>query len=376
MAGQATSTDRRVVTIGVATMVVFLLIGVGSAAVFSRPACRLVAPSVAAAPVAYDTANLGDAFADDVALAGFVSAVEALSGTPAKVVAAEEINRFTLFGDQVAAIGTQVLVFDATANVHSRITFRDGHALGSGAVLYAVTITNPDSGQADAVQPFTPDGSALTCVELALVSSPLAFVKDAADGEVLFLRADEDGDDPFLEVRDPDSGRRLTVPLELQVGSAGTHGVRTQAVLHPDMIVATQAITERLDATAVWGIDRTDGQIRFAWSAATVREAFGVAYEGTLGVRLRGNDVVLTLTDDALAAGPFVVSLEDGTLTSFTGSDPLFDGHERYASVLTEHPDILLRGVHTLDDTDLLLLQTPANMVIVRVGSTAGEETS
>lgn len=367
MQAQAKSSDRRILTIGVTTMVVFLLVGVGSAAVFSRPACRLVAPTVSA----YDVTTNSDWYGNDDALTRFADALTAFSSQPVNVVTASGVDRFTVLGDGVAAVGSKALVFDASAHVQSLITFSDADVVGSGDILYAVNIANPASGQVDAMQPFVQNGSALTCVELALVSTPLAFVKDAADGEVLFMRADEDGDEPFAEVRDAKTGRRLSIPLDLSVGSAGQHGIRTSGVLHPEVIVVTQQLTENADTTVVWGIDRQDGRIIFELTAATVGEALALHGEEVLTVRLWGEEIVLSVSNtdaDRLVNG-VTVAPDSGALTPNIAEHPLTVARARYATILAEHPDIELRDLHTLGGRDLLLVQTPTQAVIMLVAA-------
>lgn len=366
MAGQAKSSDRRVLTIGVITMVVFLLIGVGSAVVFARPACRLVAPTFVALDVTVDGANgpLVGSGNDD--LVAFVTAMDQAFAGDVTAVDAAGTERLTRFGARLAAVGTSVLMFDDMNRPSGQINFQEAAVVGSGDVLYALALTNPTSGQIDALQPIDRDLTVGTCVELALVSTPLAFFLDAADGEVLLLRSDEDGQDPFVEVRDPDAGRRLDIPVDLTVGSAGQHGVRTAGVFYRDIIVFTQALTDAADDTVVWGIDRTDGSMRFTISAGQVRDAANVAGEVALPVQQNSDGVALVIADDD-GAVVLDIAPADGALTVATGTDPSQAATQRYAAVLAQHPKVTVRDVVAHGRTDVLLVSSGEHTIVLHV---------
>lgn len=355
------SNDRRTLTIGTVAMVVFLLIGVGSAAVFARPSCRLVSPAF----VALDTTNDGQSVLMDAALDAYVSDL-AGSGSAVRVFDAPGADSLTVFGERLAAIGTETLLFDTANRLAAQITFRDGRVVGSGDVLYAVVLANPTSGQVDAVQPIDDKLNARTCVELALVSTPLAFLLDASDGEILFLRADEDGDDPFIEVRDPDVGRRLSVPVELAVGSAGRHGVRTSGVLTGDMIVFAQSALEAPDGTALWGIDRATGEVLFTVGHGTLRTHTGFSGDFSVDVRLHDDAVVVAVTQDTVTNDMFL-GLEDGSLTTpitVSAKQALFVAYQPDAQ---KHPDVDVRDVRQMDGYDVLLVDAGRQTVVVFV---------
>lgn len=366
MAGQAKSSDRRVLTIGVITMVVFLLIGVGSAVVFARPACRLVAPTFVALDVTVDGANDPLVASGNEDLVAFVTDVNQVFAGDVWAVNAPGTERLTVFGGRLAAVGTSVLMFDGMNRPTGQINFKEAAVVGGGDVLYALALTNPTSGQIDAIQPIDRDLNVGTCVELALVSTPLAFFVDAADGEVLLLRSDEDGEDPFVEVRDPDVGRRLDIPVDLTVGSAGQHGVRTAGVFYGDIIVFTQALTDATDDTVVWGIDRTDGSMRFTVSAEQVRDAANIAGEVALPVRLNGDGVALVIADDDGVVLLDIASA-DGALTVTTDTDPSQVATQRYAAVLSQHPKVTVRDIVTHGSTDVLLVTSGEHTIVLHV---------
>jgi len=366
MDGKAKSNDRRILTIGVTTMVVFLLIGVGSAALFARPTCRLVAPTFVAFDQVTDRDNDSLAVVGNDDLVAFVADVNQAFEGDVTAVDAVGTDRLTLFSERLAAVGTSVLLFDDMNRPTGEIIFRQATVVGGGDTLYALALTNPTSGQIDALQPIDRDLGARTCVELALVSTPLAFFLDAADGEVLLLRSDEDGDDPFVEVRDPELGRRLNIPVDLTFGSAGQHGVRTAGLFYRDIIVFTQALTDAPGDTVMWGIDRNDGSVRFTISAQQVRDAANIEGELALPVRLNGDGLALVLAADDRTV-LLDIAPGDGALTVATDTDPLQAAVARYAAVLSQHPEVTVRDVVALGSTDVLLVSSGEHTIVLHV---------
>lgn len=315
------SADRRVITIGAVSMVVFLLIGVGSAAVFARPACRLVAPTVNTNAVAYDL-DL------EPAVRRLVDELDVFATVA--VMPAEGIRQLVPFGDGVAAIGSRIVSFDATLRPYATVTFRNATVVGSGPVLYALNVTNDTTGQVDALQPIDDTLTARTCVELALVSTPLAFLRDAADGDVLLLRADEDGEDPFVELRDPDVGRRLELPVELAVGSAGQHGLRTSGVLLRDQVAFAQQLSAGAgEDTALWMFDRDSGAPVSTLAAATIRAAAGFNDDTDVSLTLSRDDDQLVVTVNGTYR--FTVAPDTGVLAAYTSPQQRLPG--TYAGV-------------------------------------------
>lgn len=357
----ATSNDRRVVTIGAVTMVVFLLIGVGSAAVFARPSCRAVAPTVTPASERFATTIQTDTLTDP-ALVAFVAALEADATVTA--FSGEGLTDLAQFGDGVAALGRTLFTFDALVEPSASVTFRNGTVVGSGAILYALAVANDVTNQIDALQPLDATLSAQTCVELALVSTPLAFFRDAADGEVMLLRADEDGDDPFVEVRDPFVGRRLELPVTLRIGSAGQHGARTSGVLTPDSIVFAQNVSDTADdATALWMFDRNTGAEIATLTGGQIRDVTN--RDGELALRLTqlGNDPVLFVNDTVR----FDV-LQDGNTLTLEASPPAAVGQGMYAELAeTFARDFVSLSHVTHQNGEMFLVDTGESQVLLRV---------
>lgn len=354
--------DRRVLTIGVVTMVLFLLVGVGSAVVFARPDCRLLAPTADAAPQVYDGADVAEVF-DEPSLIRFVDALDT-SGT-VTVMDAAGTNQVVRFGDGIVAQGERLIALDPTLTPISTIRFRDAMVVGSGETVYAFVPVNATTGQIDALQPIRADLTTGTCVELALVSTPLAFFKDAADGEALLLRADEDGGDPFLEVRDTATGRRYSTPVSLTVGSAGQHGARTSGALHDDLVVFTQDVTDGTDnEIVVWGLNRTDGSVRFTVTADVLKSAVGVPIEGDLEL-VRTETELMLLVD---GRDMFTIGSATGELTRrdtyIDGMAPIWNYPE---PVLAAAEDVLFYGVVAHTTGDVFLVHAPPHTVLVTV---------
>jgi len=371
--GTAVSSDRRTLRIGATTMVLFLLVGVGSAALFSRPSCRLITPTVAAAPAISDAASVAEDFADPW-LTDVVTAIAQVTGETVEIVDVGGASaRLAAFGDGLAALGNRVVVLDADLLPRAVVTVRDGFVYGSGSVLYAAVVANRETRQVDAIQPINTDLTALTCVELSLVSTPLAFLRDADAGEVLFLRSDEDGDDPFIEVRDSVVGRRLNVPVTLRVGSAGQHGVRTSGALHPDVVMFTQNVVDDLTSeTVVWGIDRVDGRVRFTLSADELRAAVTTDGEFDLRVFRLGDAVILEVMGEETFYFYFNVSVADGALTAATFEQTREPSLAQLESVIGQFKDdevqAFLVGSVAHPNGDVLLVQSPQHTVMLIVG--------
>jgi hypothetical protein len=104
------------------------------------------------------------------------------------------------------------------------VTLGAGTPVGSGLHLYSLALTNPLTGQVDALQPLDEELEGLTCQDTALVGSPLAFHLAASDGQLLVLRVEEDGDEPELELRDPVAGQVWAAGLRLPTAPAGLTG--------------------------------------------------------------------------------------------------------------------------------------------------------
>ena len=258
--------DRRTLVLGVLAMVGLVLVGVVSASLFAGSACEDIAPAVAAPPaVGSDPELLADALGspaaeqlaairvqlDDLAATlGPVTGVAAVPGATGLAATAEGV---AVLGDGIVALGGSGDRADAAVSLGT------GTAVGDGPHLYSLALTNPLTGQVDALQPLDADLGGLTCQDTALVGSPLAFHLAAGDGQLLLLRIDEDGDDPELELRDPVAGQVWSTRLVLPMAPAGLAGARLTAGMGPNVIVAGTRTTPGEDAPVLTAVDRRDG---------------------------------------------------------------------------------------------------------------------
>lgn len=262
--------DRRTLTIGALAMVVLILIGVVSGAVFARSACDDIGPSVVAAPVAStEAAALRDVVpALDAEERGrWQEQLELLAaqlGPVTGVADASGAGRLQATDRGPAAVGATVVQLGPSGSeVVAAAEVGSGTVVGSGAHLYSLALPNPLTGQVDALQPLDADLSGLTCVDTALVGSPLAFQLDAGDGQVLLLRIEEDGDEAELELRDPVAGQVWGSELELPAAPAGLAGARLTAGLGPDVILAGTRTNPDEEAPVLTAVARTDGAPRW-----------------------------------------------------------------------------------------------------------------
>jgi hypothetical protein len=336
--------DRRTLVIGASAMVALVLVGVVSAQLFARGGCaRVISPEPA-------TIAAGDAapevIVDDVLGpvdgARAVDIVEQAAGSP--VVAAFPVGE----ADGVAALdgglvttGRTVTSFDETLTPVATAT-TDDLVVGDGRVVFAVTVPNDLTGQADAFVPL--DGSDLdvgTCVDTAVVGSPFAFLLDAGDDELLLFRADEDGGGPHLQLRDAAAATAWEARLTLPVGPPGTLAERLTARLGPDAVVAARRVgpQEETDTPALVAVSRADGTPRFEQRGDDLAEAAGldpaepirwqVAAVGRETVLVHGRpdpqDVPETEEGEALQHGSLLVlDLDSGAPTAtVSGVGPL-----------------------------------------------------
>jgi hypothetical protein len=270
------SADRRTLTIGAIAMVLLILVGVVSGALFARSACADISPTIVAAPIAGAELGLLRAVAPGLTpdgQAGWQEELELLSGElgPVTGIAATGgAGRLTATATGPVTLGETIVQLDATGSrVPHAAEVGTGIVVGDGEHLYSLALTNLLTGQVDALQPLDAELGGMTCVDTALVGSPLAFHLDAADGELLVLRIEEDGDDAELELRDPVAGRVWAADLELPSAPAGLAGARLTAGLGPEVVVAgtrtspgetapVLAAVARTDATPRWQVTRDD----------------------------------------------------------------------------------------------------------------------
>ena len=285
-------------------MVGLILLGAVSGALFARSACADIGPSAVTLPVTVTGTAAGPPVPEQLAtLLPDAAATELAALDRGLAVLADHLGVVTGFalasGAQEltattlgpVAVGSEVVQLAASgAPARTAVSLGSGTAVGSGAHLYSLALTNALTGQVDALQPLDAELGGLTCVDTALVGSPLAFHLDAGGGQLLLLRIDEDGDDPELELRDPVAGRVWGADLTLPTAPAGLAGARLTAGLGPELIVAgtrtgpgepapVLTAVARDDGTPRWSLDRDDLAaigIELSSSAATRAEVIAV----------------------------------------------------------------------------------------------------
>jgi hypothetical protein len=272
--------DRRTLMIGVLAMVGLVLIGVVSGSLFARSACADIAPQAAVAPAASgDLELLVDALGPVPAdqLAAIRSQLDELTGVLGPVTGVAAVpgaSGLAATGQGVAVVGSGVVALTGPGDsVDGAVSLGTGTAVGDGPHLYSLALTNPLTGQVDALQPLDASLTGLTCQDTALVGSPLAFHLAAGDGQLLLLRIDEDGDDPELELRDPVAGQVWSSPLLLPMAPAGLAGARLTAGLGPEVVVAGTRTTPGEDAPVLTAVDRRDGSPRWSLQRAELAAA-------------------------------------------------------------------------------------------------------
>ncbi len=272
--------DRRTLVIGGLAMVGLVLVGVVSGSLFAGSACDDITPTAVTLPSAGgDLALLADVLEglddDEVtALGAELTALTGELGSITGVAAAPGATSLAATADGVASLGDQVATLRAPGDLATAaVTLGSGTPVGSGAHLYNLALTNPLTGQVDALQPLDAELAGLTCQDTALVGSPLAFHLAAGDGQLLVLRIEEDGDEPELELRDPVAGRVWAAELPLPAAPAGLAGARLTAGLGPELVLAGTRTTPGEDAPVFTAVARADGAA--LWSLD--REALEVA---------------------------------------------------------------------------------------------------
>ncbi len=251
-------------------MVALVGVGVVSGALFATSACDDIAPEAAAAGSAgSDPAGAGIDLARaaglterelDEAVTTLVGPLGALTGV-AEVTGASGLASGPT-GPVALGSTTTILGADGSA-IEASAAVADGTVVGSGETLYGLALTNELTGQVDALQPLDTELRGLTCVDTALVGSPLAFHLDAGRGELLLLRVEEDGEEPMLELRDPVAGRVWAADLELATAPAGLAGARLTARMGHDLVVAGTRVHPGDEAPALTAVARADGGARW-----------------------------------------------------------------------------------------------------------------
>ena len=284
--------DRRVVITALVVMVALVVFGVGFGSLFAATNCRQLRPieldvsassAVPPATVGSDVAALLAAQGVDATV---LAATEQLLGpaTVAIPLALDGPIRITLDPAGVLVTGDGALLVGSDGRLVAGVGFRRPiTVVGDGSAVYALVVGNSITGQVDALRPLLPgaDGfTAGTCVDTSAVGSPLSFLHDARDGNLLGLRTDEDGSEAVLELRDPTRGRVWATVIELPRAPAGLQGSRTSGAIGPDTVVMARRIGVLIDdpsiadqGAAVQGFARSDGTVRWTLTPDDVRAA-------------------------------------------------------------------------------------------------------
>lgn len=314
--------DRRTLVIAASAMVGLILVGVVSSSLFASPVCNRLSPQpMSPSPQAEaDPSQLAAQPTDAGASTDAISALGTVFGTPTGAAGADGSDRLAVVSGGVAMLGDHAVVLDADgARVRAAATFDAATVRGSGEVIYALALVNELTGQVDALQPLDASLAALTCVETATVNTPLAFHLDAADGELLLLRTDEDGSEPQVQLRDASNGVVWETDMVLGQAPAGVLGARTTAALGESVIVGRRASTGDRDP-ALLALGLRDGEVLWQRRADELEGVFDEDVHRFLDVIAVHDDVaVVVVTDDVGDDGGgdsevVTVSLDDGAV--------------------------------------------------------------
>ncbi len=368
--------DRRVVITALVVMIALVLFGVGFGGLFGATNCRQLRPvdlditSAAVASPVTSSEGIAELLADQGVGRAALTAGEGLLGpvTLAVPVVLDAPLRIGPHRSGVLVTGDGAMLVALEGDVLAGVSFRRAvTVVGDGSAVYALVVGNTITGQVDALRPLLPgvDGFVPgTCVDTSAVGSPLSFLHDARDGNMLGLRTDEDGSDAVLELRDPTRGRVWAPVLELPRAPAGLQGARTSGVIGTDTIVLARRFgTDLTDPTsddeghALQAFSRTDGALLWTLGPSDVRAVLPADLAAVATLRLEvahvgaGRALVTVAPDvaaDALLPPPvhgplgrlgppdertltLEVALADGTiLATATGASPVGrDGPER-----------------------------------------------
>jgi hypothetical protein len=359
-------------------MIALVLFGVGFGGLFGATNCRQLRPTdldvSAAAFVSPVTSgeDIAALLAEHGVDAATLAASEALLGpvTLALPVVLDAPLRLGAHSAGVLVTGDGAMLVASEGDVLAGVSFRrDITVVGDGSAVYALVVGNAITGQVDALRPLLPEVDGFvpgTCVDTSAVGSPLSFLHDARDGNMLGLRTDEDGSDSVLELRDPTRGRVWAPAVEFPRAPAGLQGARTSGVIGPDTVVLARRFGVDLidgasddEGHALQAFARSDGTLRWTLGTEDVRAALPPDLAETPALRLEvahvdGERTLVTVAPDVAADallpppvhGPLGVldppdartitleiALEDGSVLSSTmGGAPIGrDGPEREA---------------------------------------------
>ena len=263
--------DKRVLIIGLVTMVVLLAVGVTGAALFTASACNDIELQRAADRAAgTDSATLLDELEIGGELAqrldGTLEDLEAAFGPITGVADVGDATDLVALDGVAGAIGADrvTVVAGAGSSVLAGATFDEpAQVVGSGGQLFSLALVNPLTGQVDALAPVSPALDAGTCVDTAVVGEPFAFHLDAGDGELLLFRVEEDAAFPEVELRDGSDGRRWITPLDVPVAPPGILAERISGGLGENLVVAARRVIPGETEPVAVALGRGDGQARW-----------------------------------------------------------------------------------------------------------------
>jgi len=296
--------DRRVVGIALLVMVGLVVFGVGFGALFAATNCRQLRPVDLALDGAADARPALGADARALVMTQGVTpealaTVESVLGPVALAVPVvlEAPLRLGPHPAGVLVTGDGAVLVGADGRTLAGVTFRRPvTVVGDGSAVYALVVGNTITGQVDALRPLVPGADGFTtgtCVDTSAVGSPLSFLHDAREGNLLGLRTDEDGTDVVLELRDLNRGRVWAPVVTLPRAPAGLHGARTSGAIGPDAIVMARRIGVLLDdpgrddeGEALLALDRSDGRVRWSMAPAELRAVLPAALADVATLRL------------------------------------------------------------------------------------------
>jgi hypothetical protein len=318
-------------------VVALILVGIVSGALFARSACAGIGPGTIAARATSDLGAVVDAafngLADDERDA-IIDAVTQLAGQLGPVTGVADVTgaeALAAVDGGVAAVGTITTVLDEGGG-DARSTAElgeDATVVGGGDSLYSLALVNPLTGQVDALQPVDLDLAGGTCVDTALVGSPLAFYLDAGEGQLALFRAQEDADDPELELRDPIAGRLWAAELEVVTAPPGVLGEWVTARLGPGQVVVARRSAPDEAQPVVVGLDRRDGSVRWAIDRAELAELLPPSAPARTEVLLSSSELIALRVAAETAEG----IPDANATTTLAGLDPA-DGSLLWTSEL------------------------------------------
>jgi hypothetical protein len=377
-AGDASSGDRRTLVIGAVTMVALVAIGVVSGSLFAGSACRGLAPTALPPVASSDLDTVVAAAFPEVGTETTEELVESITelagslGPMAGVVAAPGAERLAVVDGGIGIVGTTTTIVADGTGVTSAGFDATTTVLGGGGSLYALALTNPLTGQVDALQPVDLGLAPGTCVDTAVVGSPLAFVLDAGGGQLALLRVGEDGGDAELELRDPVAGRVWAAPLEVPPAPAGVLGEWSTGAIGDDLVVVAQRTRPAGEEPVVLAVERRSGTTRWELDRAVLGLAADTAARQVTVLHADRDVVVVAFTPAADGPGSDEPGAGGLGLAAYDAADgALVWAHELPGAATVA--DLVVEGqrawaaVPVAGGTDVVYLDAGAATVVRRV---------